>query len=85
MDSNLIFQAIVGGAPLRHAPSVQASYAALKTHLLALTGENAALHGVLLAYENNPAAARLDALPPGVCCAAPTRRPRSPGGSPGCA
>ncbi len=62
MNSELIFQAIVDGAPLRNAPSVQALYAGLKTRLLAFCGEDATLSGALLAYENNPAAARLDAL-----------------------
>lgn len=62
MNSESILQAIVGGAPLRNAPSVQALYAGLKAHLLAFCGEDATLNNALLAYENNPAAARLDAL-----------------------
>ena len=70
MDTELIFQAIVVGAPLRRAPSVQGLYEGLKAHLLTLGGENAALARALQAYENNPAGRQeplrqaIAALPP---------------------
>lgn len=54
MDTESLLQAILGGAPIRHAPGMAALYAALRTRLLSLCSDDAALTSILLAFENHP-------------------------------
>lgn len=49
-----LLQAILGGAPLRHAPDMAAAYATMRTRLLDLCSNDAALNSTLLAFENHP-------------------------------
>ena len=55
METETLLQAVLGGAPMRRAPGMAAPYAALRTRLIELCGNDAALAGALLAFENHPA------------------------------
>jgi len=54
MDIESLFQAILGGAPLRRAPGMAATYAAMRARLLELYNNDAALNSALLSFENHP-------------------------------
>lgn len=49
-----LLRAILGGAPLRHAPGMAAPYATMRAYLLDLCSNDTALNSALLAFENHP-------------------------------
>lgn len=55
MHMNLLLQALLGGAVMRHAPGMIAPYTALRARLLDLCGNDPAFASALLALENHPA------------------------------
>jgi|GEM_PF-3195019 len=57
MNMEALLQAILDGAPLRRAPGMAALYATLRSRLLQLCGDDAALASTLLAFENHPTSA----------------------------
>lgn len=54
MDIESLFQAILRGAPLRRAPGMAATYAAMRARLLEMYSNDATFASALLAVENHP-------------------------------